>query len=601
MSLNKHILLNPLRIIFSVVMGLFITVYQMAGMILTQEGVDNRTVAIVKGFKEHAAQMIGIFVLTAAVLWLIFLGVEFLVERFGASGSLKPHISESVKISARWKLILFFGYLVCFVPMIVIFYPGITTADTARQIAMFFHLPTRVAGSMATNGADIIYSAHHPLMTTWLYGGMVKLGMMFGSANLGVFFCTLMQAISFSAVFVWLTGLLKSFGAPVWAYRSVAVIWAVYPMSWYSVCCVFSDGLFSLAVLIFCGMLAKIVFTEGECLKNKSYVLGFILSILMMSFTKKQGVYFAFAAIVVLLIVYRRYYKQLLIAAVAVILVFNILFEGVVYRSLNVAQSGKQEILSLPMQQTARTITVSGGKISKEELHAFKGILTVSGDDADVVKYICEEYDPDLADPIKNRFNRDTQSDDALKQYLKTWFKGFFKSPAVYFDSVLASTYKYFYLSGDLPSGMEHTDVYTLETYMESYPKVIKKYGLAKEDYAYIDCRSPEGLADARSTIVNLSDNIHNVPIVRWLFSIGFMFYLVIICGLYLLIKRRWRELIILLPLLFTIAVCCISPMNGALRYAMPVMITWPFMLGLLFVKSTAKTKKSADLLHAKD
>ena len=52
-----------------------------------------------------------------------------------------------------------------------------------------------------------------------------------------------------------------------------------------------------------------------------------------------------------------------------------------------------------------------------------------------------------------------------------------------------------------------------------------------------------------------------------------------LLCTAALLRKRRWRALAAAFPLWLALAICCVSPVNGLVRYALPIMAAMPTML----------------------
>ena len=71
-----------------------------------------------------------------------------------------------------------------------------------------------------------------------------------------------------------------------------------------------------------------------------------------------------------------------------------------------VKPGGKQEMLSIPFQQTARYVKYYGNDVSTEEEKVIRKVL-----DYDTIG---KNYDPDLSDPVKNTYK---QKDEYLKDY----------------------------------------------------------------------------------------------------------------------------------------------------------------------------------------
>ena len=72
-----------------------------------------------------------------------------------------------------------------------------------------------------------------------------------------------------------------------------------------------------------------------------------------------------------------------------------------------VKPGGKQEMLSIPFQQTARYVKYYGNDVSNGVEKVIRKVL-----DYDTIG---KNYDPDLSDPVKNTYK---QKDEYLKDYL---------------------------------------------------------------------------------------------------------------------------------------------------------------------------------------
>ncbi len=89
-----------------------------------------------------------------------------------------------------------------------------------------------------------------------------------------------------------------------------------------------------------------------------------------------------------------------------------------------VKPGGKQEMLSIPFQQTARYVKYYGNDVSTEEEKVIRKVL-----DYDTIG---KNYDPDLSDPVKNTYK---QKDEYLKDYFNIWFEMLKKHPTAYIQA----------------------------------------------------------------------------------------------------------------------------------------------------------------------
>ena len=65
-----------------------------------------------------------------------------------------------------------------------------------------------------------------------------------------------------------------------------------------------------------------------------------------------------------------------------------------------------------------------------------------------------------------------------------------------------------------------------------------------------------------------------------------------ILCTAALLRKRKWFGLLSTLPIWLTLGICCVSPVNGLVRYMLPVMACMPLLLGYTWSLLTGSDEK---------
>ena len=134
-----------------------------------------------------------------------------------------------------------------------------------------------------------------------------------------------------------------------------------------------------------------------------------------------------------------------------------------------VKPGGKQEMLSIPFQQTARYVKYYGNDVSTEEEKVIRKVL-----DYDTIG---KNYDPDLSDPVKNTYK---QKDEYLKDYFNIWFEMLKKHPTAYIQATLNGTYGYWGYMTEIryPYGY-----YVQPESMDTYQKEYKIYYSEKTKY----------------------------------------------------------------------------------------------------------------------
>ena len=81
------------------------------------------------------------------------------------------------------------------------------------------------------------------------------------------------------------------------------------------------------------------------------------------------------------------------------------------------------------------------------------------------------------------------------------------------------------------------------------------------------------------------------IPLIGLLVNIGFNTWVILFLFNYLLYKKKYRDIIWLMPSITTILVCFASPANTYFRYALPYIFSMPLIIGLLFHSIKRNTK----------
>ena len=162
--------------------------------------------------------------LTAAMLWPLAMGVLWLLLHRSEQRMRRPSSQESFS-----PVKAFFAILACYVPMLLLTFPGSFAYDVPFQLEQIF------TGQ---------FSTHHPLAHTLLLGGLVKLGQMLGSINLGAAAYTVFQMAALAACFAaCCASIARQSGAR--AAKLSAAFFAVYPLHMFMAVNATKDVLFS--------------------------------------------------------------------------------------------------------------------------------------------------------------------------------------------------------------------------------------------------------------------------------------------------------------------------------------------------------------------
>lgn len=428
--------------------------------------------------------------------------------------------------------------LICWLPYIVAFYPGILSPDPSNQIKQYFNIDTHYIEGVVLIDEDVKITNHHPVLHTLLLGGSVHIGQMIGNDNFGIFIFSFFQIIILSVTLAFTIFYMKKLKMPHWFMFTSLLIYSLVPVFPLYSMSVVKDTIFTALVIIY----IIIIFDFVKYHKNKisfkkmALIIGLILLIMLF---RNNGIYMIILSFPLLFLIRKDIIWKLIIILFTPLIIFQT-YEKVILPYYKITPGSIREVLSIPFQQTARLVQEKGHELSSEEIKKIDHVLTY--------KTLAERYNPELADSVKNRYNKYT-NDEELKDYFKVWFNGFLRYPGIYVQATLNNTYGYFY------PGSKKWYVYY------KYDERLKESGF---NYHY------NQLTGLRNVLSSYGVAYPSIPIIGLMVNIAFHVWGVLFLSIYLFVNRQYKYLIYLLPTLSLILVCFASPANTYFRYAMP-------------------------------
>lgn len=436
---------------------------------------------------------------------------------------------------------------ICWLPYFISFYPCILSPDPTYQIKQFFNIPNKYSSYVVLLDKNQIITNHHPVLHTLLLGNCLKLGHHFSNDNLGLFIYVLIQSIILISTLAYTIKFLKDIKLGT-KYRFICLlIYALVPVfPMYTMTCV-KDVFFGCYIIIFISLLYKILIKK---LNIKELIVLFVICLLI-TISRNNGVYVIGLSLLPLLFI--KYQSK--IPVIIVLLLSIIIFYGydkVILPAFKVTPTSVREALSIPFQQTARTVRDHEEVISKKDREIIDTIL-----DYDTLKI---RYDSELSDAVKNGYNRYATKDD-LKAYFGVWFKEFFKAPITYIEATISNTYGYYY---------------PLKTNWYIYYNEKKQINEDGFNYHY-----NKKIEKPRKVLTLFAQGFPYIPVFGFLVNIGLNVWFLIIMASYLICKKRVKEIIYLVPSLVLFLVCLASPANCYFRYALPFVFALPLNYGI--------------------
>ena len=443
--------------------------------------------------------------------------------------------------------------VICWLPYIISYYPIILSPDPSFQIRQFFGIRTKYADYAILLDENVVMTNHHPVTHTMLLGGCLKLGTMIGNDNLGLFFYSIIQISVLASVLAFSIYYMQKMGLKTKYLIGVLLIYALVPMFPLYAMSGVKDVLFGAFIFLYFIFLHNLVKTKCEGYKWWNYLLIIILLILICLF-RNNGIHVLILSLPFTLIIARKKWKQLLTVMVCVFGFYGV-FDKVILPYYKITPGSIREVLSVPFQQTARLAKYYGDEFTEEEIATIDKILGY--DD------LAERYDPELADPVKNEFNK-YATDEDLKEYFKVWFNGLIKHPGTYIEATMNNVYGFFY--------PEKTKWYVYYKFDDR----ITENGF---DYHY------NSLETSRNILSEYAVAFPYIPGIGLISNIGFNVWIIFTLFAYAIYKKLYKNILVLAPALILILVCVVGPANTYFRYALPFIFAMPFIIGVFLEK----------------
>ncbi|MBR1408680.1 MAG: hypothetical protein IJ573_07295 [Clostridia bacterium] len=446
------------------------------------------------------------------------------------------------------RLLFFSMFFVLFlgsVPYLLLYAPGLNIADTRDQILQYFGYPSVIGdGSVLTD--------HHPLLTTLLYALFMRLGLALGSANAGQL---LYSVCSLAAVSLAMAGLLLTLvdqGISEGAARSLAVFLALWPVTALYAFNMCKDVSVLPCVLLYCRHMLKLWRSRGEVLRQRGFAFHLFANALLMMLLRKSAVYALLFAFILLLPCIRPRLRlaAAFVGAAAVYFVCSLL----VLPALGVMPGETREMLSVPFQQSARTLAEYDDATGAERA-ALSRVLDVES--APLV------YDPRLSDPVKDATKPDFTAED-LRAYASAWLSMGVRHPSCYISAWANLVYGYFYPSED---------------------NTIVCLTLNSPDQGELRLTQDEGLSGLRLQLHNfLYYRLRRIPGFGCLFYVDTVTWIFLFLLTALAVSGGYAAAAPWGFFLGQALICLLSPKSGEIRYLLPVLYALPAMAGALLI-----------------
>lgn len=505
---------------------------------------------------EHVMLSILCFVIITKINYLIILKIinkldnEIPQKKNSTNKFLKVFDNHPFLISF---IVIIAGWLI----YIIAFYPCIMSPDPSFQILQYFGIDNKYSTYVNLIDENVILTNHHPVVHTLLIGSCLKIGLsLFNSTNIGLFIYSIIQIIILSSTLSYTIKFMKELNLNI-KYRLVSlIIYSFVPVFPFYAMSPVKDVIFGCFIILYIISIYKFIKIKNK-ITIKDVIKEIILLILITLF-RNNGFHIVILSFPFLLLLGRKnIFKYLSI--LLVVIAFYLSFNNTLLPYFKITPGSIRETLSIPFQQTARYVKEHKNEVTKKDKNVIDKVLGY--DD------LADRYKPEIADPVKNNFNKDSTKND-LNNYFKTWLKQLKQHPITYMEATINNTYGYFY------PVKTNWYIYT------KYNNTINNYGF---NYHYND------LKIVRYILSIIGIVFPYVLAFGLIVNIGFNSWIIIFMITYLFYRKKYRYMIYLIPSLVVLLVCIASPVNTYFRYALPNIFAMPTMLTMFL--STSKTK----------
>jgi len=457
---------------------------------------------------------------------------------YSACLSAQPKTRRKLSFVRCWLVIL-----ICWIPYFIAFYPGVLSVDSFHELQSIL-------------GVDPLNN-RHPLIHQVILLPFLKAGERISSLTLGVALYTLFQMAALSAVFAGVLWQMNRRGAPGWLLCTSFVWYAVYSVNaMYSVT-VWKDVSFGCITLLMLMMLWEAA--EKPVRDRRGVWLAMPAVMFLFCTLRNNGFYVFVAALPFFLLTVKNNRARFALAAAGGLLLYAA-WQVVMLGVLDVQNFSTGEMLSVPLQQLARTLDSSTNRLTAEELAVLQEIFP------DLEK-AAQSYNPLISDAVKSAetFSAETFNQDPVK-YLLLWAKIGLKHPIIYLDAFFNQNFGYWY------PNLVHGPAF---------------FWMAENSFGMDYVPATEWL---RSALYSWNQLCQNAAGMSALYSIAsYVWVHLAAAGLLIIRKRRNALAVCLIPLFMWAIIVASSPVFAEYRYLYGLIVSTPLAVGMAVCPSDEK------------
>ena len=367
------------------------------------------------------------------------------------------------------------------------------------------------------------------MLFTLIIGNCFKIGKMLGSLTFGVFIYTIIQIILLLIIFSLMIKYMSKLNVPSYILILSILFIGLNPVIATNSVASLKDVQYAIFNLVYVIILLQIVM-DKNILNNSKKIIILIISMLLIMMFRNNGIYTIVLSFPSLFFLYKNKIKKLIIIFLIPLSIFTI-YNDIILPYYKISNGSIREVLNIPFMQIARTV------------HYHKDDFTIK---------------------VKNTYKKDATKYDLI-EFFKVWIKYLIKHPLTYIESFISSYYGYFY-----PINADNLLIYDYNfVYIEDMNN-------------YINIRKSKKNNDIKNTMNIILTTYYNSPFS--LSNSAYYNWYLILTIISLLKKKRYKYIVPLLPLFITLLVCLASPVNGSIRYTLPIVFSLPIIISINYI-----------------
>lgn len=450
----------------------------------------------------------------------------------------KPFLKAFVVLFSVYALVT----LIC--------YPGNINADTIGQIYQVY--------------GEMPFSEHHPILSTLLVGGLVKLfDSITGSMAPGLFVYTLLQCAMLAAALSLSVFALAKKGLKNSCLLVLTLLYAITPVYTNIVSTAIKDVPFMAFVIVY-AVLTILYIEDATRITDAKFLAGLIASGTFMVLLRNNGIYMLVPTGLVLWLygLKKMNAKERVVSFMGLFFaaaVLGVLINAGLSKAVGAEKVAKGDMLSLPFQMLGRYYIEFPDDFSDKDRAAIEAVLGPIDNSLD-------GYNPDLADQIKVKYRSEATTGEVIT-FMKTFGRLFFKHPLAYIDGFTVHVYGWV------------SPVVTAE----------KRYETPDDDFL-----TPVGIAEVIDKgMVFLYRFLDRISILGALENVAFWVWVYAFVFLLQSEKNLKKYRLFGVYMLIALLICFAAPaFLEHVRYGFPILMTVPFVF---FFTLSVKDDKTAN------